>query len=155
MQGVYPMMYYSHNLHFIAVENATMGDYAASLAAARKLSDHVSPHIDEMPMLDFFASMTPMVMVRFRQWDEILQQPAANPKHVVSAGIWHYARGMAYASKGQVKEAQLEIDGDQATHTRDDQDTDKYCGYRKRRTYSSHVRIHHRSQDCSFAKEEC
>jgi tetratricopeptide (TPR) repeat protein len=49
-------------------------------------------------------------MVRFRQWDEILQQPAANPKHVVSAGIWHYARGMAYASKGQVKEAQLEID---------------------------------------------
>ena len=110
VQGVYPMMYYSHNLHFIAVENATMGDYANSLAAARKLSDHVSPHVDEMPMLDFFASMTPMVMVRFRQWDEILQQPAANPKHVVSAGIWHYARGMAYASKGQVKEAQLEID---------------------------------------------
>ena len=52
VQGVYPMMYYSHNLHFIVVENASMGDYANSLAAARKLSDHVSPQIAEMPMLD-------------------------------------------------------------------------------------------------------
>ena len=109
VQGVYPMMYYSHNLHFIAIENANLGNYAASLAAAHKLADHVTPHIDEMPMLDFFASMTPMIMVRFRQWDQILQQPAADPKHVVSAGIWHYARGLAYASKSQVKEAQAEI----------------------------------------------
>ncbi len=109
VQGVYPMMYYSHNLHFIVVENAMMGNYANSLAAAHKLRDHVAPHVDEMPMLDFFSSMTPLIMVRFRQWDEILQQPAANQKHVVSAGIWHYARGMAYASKGQVKEAELEI----------------------------------------------
>ena len=109
VQGVYPMMYYSHNLHFIAIENANMGNYADSLAAAHKLRDHVSPHVDEMPMLDFFASMTPMIMVRFRQWDQILQQPAADPKHVISAGMWHYARGLACASKGQLIAAQTEI----------------------------------------------
>ena len=44
--------------------------------------------------------MTPLVMVRFRQWDEILQQPAAEPKHALSAGMWHYARGLAYGQQG-------------------------------------------------------
>jgi len=28
VQGIYPMMYYSHNLHFIAMCSAMVGDYA-------------------------------------------------------------------------------------------------------------------------------
>jgi tetratricopeptide (TPR) repeat protein len=48
--------------------------------------------------------------VRFGQWDAILaraQPPAPQP---YPTGIWHFARGMAQVRKGNVVEAQRELD---------------------------------------------
>src|SRR5947209_16577350 len=42
-QGIYPMMYYSHNLHFIAMCSDMNGDYAVAKKAAIQLADHVRP----------------------------------------------------------------------------------------------------------------
>ena len=41
-QGIYPMMYYSHNLHFIAMCSAMNGDYAEAIKSAQMLAAHVS-----------------------------------------------------------------------------------------------------------------
>ena len=43
VQGLYPMMYYSHNLHFIAMCSAMNGDYAEAMKNAQMLADHVRP----------------------------------------------------------------------------------------------------------------
>src|ERR1043166_1670717 len=45
VRGVYPMMYYSHNLHFLAVANALRGRFNDSINAARQLTAHVGPAV--------------------------------------------------------------------------------------------------------------
>jgi tetratricopeptide (TPR) repeat protein len=109
-QGIYPMMYYTHNLHFIAMENAMMGRYADSLAAAKRVQAHVGPHAKEMLMLDGFNPMPVEVMVRFRRWDEIMAVPQPDAALPMSNGVWHYARGLAFASRGKTAEAQAEVE---------------------------------------------
>ena len=49
-------------------------------------------------------------MIRFGKWDEILAEPMYDDKDVFPATIatQHYARGVAYASKGMVPEAEAE-----------------------------------------------
>src|SRR6202140_5068103 len=54
VQGIYPMMYYSHNLHFIAMCSAMTGDYAEAHKAAEMLAAHVAPSVKDMPPLEGF-----------------------------------------------------------------------------------------------------
>ena len=107
-QGVYPMMYYTHNLHFIAVEASFLGQYAEALAAANKVQKHVAPHA-EMPMVDAFYPMPLLVMARFQRWRELLKQPAPPASLAYSNAVWHYARGLAFASTGKMPEARAEV----------------------------------------------
>src|SRR5205823_382758 len=44
-QGIYPMMYYSHNLHFIAMCSAMNGNYDEAIKAADMLAAHVAPGV--------------------------------------------------------------------------------------------------------------
>ncbi len=107
-QGIYPMMYYSHNLHFIAMCSAMTGDYAESHKAAEMLAAHVGPAVKDMPPLEGFMTIPMAVDVRFHKWDAILamKEPSAEMKTAV--GFWHFARGMALAGKGKVGEAEAE-----------------------------------------------
>lgn len=109
-QGIYPMMYYTHNLHFIALENAMMGRYADSFAAAKRVQAHVGPHAKQMLMLDGFNPMPLQVMVRFRRWDDIMALPQPDAALPMSNGTWHYARGLALASRGKTAEAEAEVE---------------------------------------------
>src|ERR1700704_3597474 len=107
-QGIYPMMYYSHNLHFIAMCSAMTGDYAESHKAAEMLATHVAPGVKDMPLLEGFMTIPKAVDVRFHKWDAILatKAPAAGMK--AATGFWHFARGMALAGKGRTGEAEAE-----------------------------------------------
>src|ERR1700681_3711706 len=51
-QGIYSMMYYSHNLHFIAMCAAMNGNYAESRRGAQMLAANVGPHVKDMPPLE-------------------------------------------------------------------------------------------------------
>lgn len=108
-QGVYPMMYYTHNLHFIAIENAMMGRYSDAMKAAQRVQAHVAPHAAHMPMLDSFNPLPTLVLVRFQRWDEILRLPQPDARLPISRGIYHYARGLAFAHGGNAAQAQAEV----------------------------------------------
>ena len=108
-QGVYPMMYYTHNLHFIAVENSFLGNYAKAIAAAEKIQKNVGPHAKEMPMAEAFNPMPLLVMTRFHRWDDILKQAPPDASLPYSNAVWHYARGMAQAATGRLPQAREEI----------------------------------------------
>ncbi len=106
VQGIYPLMYYSHNLHFLAVAYSFSGRYRDALRSAHQLEENVAPHIKMMPMLESFNTTSTFVLVRFRRWDEILKTPEPpNEQHAAHA-VWTWARGMALAAKGKTDEAE-------------------------------------------------
>jgi tetratricopeptide (TPR) repeat protein len=108
VQGMYPMMYYSHNLHFIATAAAMEGRYTDSWQAADKLAAHVAPAVKDVAPLEGFMTVPIMVRVRFQKWDEILAMPAPDAAMKTTTGFWHFARGMAYTGKGKAAEADAE-----------------------------------------------
>jgi tetratricopeptide (TPR) repeat protein len=108
VQGIYPMMYYSHNLHFIAMCSAMVGDYAESHKTAEMLAAHVAPAVKDMPPLEGFMTIPMAVNVRFHKWDAILAMKEPNPEMKATVGFWHFARGMALAGKGKINEAEAE-----------------------------------------------
>ncbi len=107
-QGMYSMMYYSHNLHFIATAAAMEGRYADSWQAADKLAAHVAPAVKDMPPLEGFLTVPVMVRVRFQKWDEILAMPTPEAAMKTVTGFWHFARGLALVGKGKMPEAEAE-----------------------------------------------
>ena len=107
-EGIYPLMYYSHNIHFLAVARAMQGRHADALKAADQLFDHVGPHVKDMPMLEFFLPARTLLQVRFRRWDDILASARPDAKLAVTTALWHFARGVAYAAQGKVDEAEKE-----------------------------------------------
>ncbi len=107
-QGIYPMMYYSHNLHFIAMCSAMVGDYAEAHKAAEMLAAHVGPSVKDMPPLEGFMTIPMAVDVRFHKWDEILAMKAPDASMKATTGFWRFARGMAFAGKGKINEAEAE-----------------------------------------------
>ena len=60
--------------------------------------------------LESYVTMPWHVMIRFGKWDEILAEPLRDDAEVFPACIatQHYARGVAYASKHMVAEAEAE-----------------------------------------------
>ena len=107
-QGIYPMMYYSHNLHFIAMCASMNGNYAEAKKNADLLVANVSPHLKEMPPLEGFMTIAMAVDVRFHQWSAILAMPRPDPDLKITTGFWHFARGMALAGTGKLNEAEAE-----------------------------------------------
>jgi len=108
VQGIYPMMYYSHNLHFIAMCAAMTGDYAEAKKAGDMLAAHVGPAVKDMPPLEGFMTIPMAVDVRFHKWDEILAMKSPDAEMKTTVGFWHFARGMALAGKGKTSEAEAE-----------------------------------------------
>jgi tetratricopeptide (TPR) repeat protein len=109
IQGIYPMMYYSHNLHFLAVAHAMQGRYKDARAAAEQLVTHVGPHVKDMPMLEGFMPTTLLIDIRFGRWEEILKSNAPPSEQKIHTFIWHFARGMAQVRQGKEREAEAEL----------------------------------------------
>ena len=107
-QGIYPMMYYSHNLHFVAMCGAMNGRYAEARKNADLLAANVGPHIKEMPPLEGFMTIPVAVEIRFHHWNEILKMPAPDPSMKTATVFWHFGRGLAFAGTGKVTDAEAE-----------------------------------------------
>src|SRR5437588_867199 len=96
-QGVYPLMYYSHNLHFLAIAYSMEGRFADSVRAARWLEANVGPHVREMPMLEGFNTVVPMLLVRFRRWGDVLTLPEPPAALAATHTMWVWSRRAAEA----------------------------------------------------------
>lgn len=108
VKGMYPAMYYSHNLHFLVESYNRSGNYARSVESAARLADNVRGHIKDMPMLEGFLPSVMFVQLRFSHWDEILKSAEPSADMPITRALWHYARGVALAGKGQIAEAEQE-----------------------------------------------
>jgi len=107
-QGIYPMMYYSHNLHFIAMCASMNGNYAEARENADLLAANVGAHVKDMPPLEGFMTVPMAVNIRFHKWNEILAMPQPDPAMKITTVFWHFGRGMALAGSGRISEAEAE-----------------------------------------------
>jgi pimeloyl-ACP methyl ester carboxylesterase/tetratricopeptide (TPR) repeat protein len=108
-QNLYAMMYFNHNIHFLASATAMKGRYADAINAARELYTNVQPHIAAMPMLEMFTAYKTVTLVRFGQWDELLKDEKPAEEMKITTIFRHFGRGMALAAGGKTGEAEAEL----------------------------------------------
>jgi tetratricopeptide (TPR) repeat protein len=109
-QGIYPLAYYPHNLHFIWMGATALGQRSLALESARKLAGAI-PHaaLDTAPILQGFLVVPYWAMVRFGEWDAILADKGPQHDTPFTRGVWRYARAMALTAKGQLERAETEL----------------------------------------------
>jgi tetratricopeptide (TPR) repeat protein len=106
--GVYPLMYWTHNIHFISYARAQQGRYDEAKQAAQEMGRNVGDADLQMQMLEGFHLYPLMVDLRFHRWDAILSTPAPKPERKLLGAFWQYARAMALANQGNLSEATSE-----------------------------------------------
>ena len=109
-QGMYPLGYYPHNLHFIWMGATASGQGALALDAARRTANAIPDDaLGKLPLLQGFIVVPYWAMVRFERWDEILADKGPRLATAFTNGAWRYARAMAHLGKGNVAEAEREF----------------------------------------------
>jgi tetratricopeptide (TPR) repeat protein len=109
-QGLYPMAYYPHNLHFLWFAATADGRSAVAIAAARKAASRVDDEtLKAVPLLAGFRVVPYYALTRFGKWDEMLREPEPPATSAYLSGMWHYARGTAFLGKGQTDSADQEF----------------------------------------------
>jgi tetratricopeptide (TPR) repeat protein len=106
--SMYDMMYYCHNLHFLAASYSMAGDFAHAKQAADEVAARAAPMLHDMPMAETYVPYPIFMLVRFHRWDDVLTLSAPNPAMAMTNAFWHFARGSAFAAKGQIANAEAE-----------------------------------------------
>jgi tetratricopeptide (TPR) repeat protein len=108
-QGLYPMGYYPHNIHFLWFAATYDGQGAKAIEAARKVAAKIPDEaLKAVPVLAGFRVVPYLALTRFGKFDEMLKEPepVANP---YIRGTWHYARGLSFVAKNQLASAEQEL----------------------------------------------
>lgn len=110
--------YRMHNMHFTVWMSMHDGRYENAMKYARKMQTQLQKeHVTFMlggviPMgavfLEAFNTMPWHVMIRFGKWDDIIAEPIPDDVEAFAGSVAtaHYARGIAFASKGMVTKAE-------------------------------------------------
>jgi tetratricopeptide (TPR) repeat protein len=108
-EGPYPMMYYSHNVHFRSFSAGMEGRQVEAIGSARKVASDITPEMmHHMPMLEGIVAAPRFQLVRFSRWDDVLAEPAPGAQQRYLTGIHHWARGVAFTAQGKLKDADAE-----------------------------------------------
>jgi pimeloyl-ACP methyl ester carboxylesterase len=109
-QGLYPVSYYPHNLHFLWAAATFEGRAAVAVDAARKVADKVPHHHAGALAWTADFPVTPMLAyARFGRWQEMLTEPKPPANEPYAIGIWHYGRGLGFVARGQLDRAAAEL----------------------------------------------
>ena len=110
-QGVYPLAYYPHNIHFLAFASTMAGRSAMAIEASRTLTSKVN--LDAARQVGMLQEMLPyhtLTLTTFGRWDAVIAEPLPPSDIKLSYAMAQYAKGVAYAAKGQWTEAQAALD---------------------------------------------
>jgi tetratricopeptide (TPR) repeat protein len=61
-----------------------------------------------MPMIEFFLPYSYFAPLRFAQWDQVLRMPAPDGELLTTRAMWHFARGVSFATTGKIDQAKRE-----------------------------------------------
>lgn len=109
--ALYGKAYYPHNYHFLSFAAAMAGNSHVAIESARKTMERIDPEVAaETPWIENVTGILFGAYVTFGRWDDILAEPIPGADLPYARGIAQYARGIAFAEKGQWVEAARSID---------------------------------------------
>ena len=110
-RGLYSLLYHPHNYHFLWACTTLEGRKKYAIETAQVLSSKFDTSMVLSPF-GFFVqhvSATPVfAMVRFGDWDKLIEMAEPDKRAIYSRAMWHYGRGVAYAKKGMTDKAEEE-----------------------------------------------
>lgn len=109
-QGLYPAVYFPHNIHFLWFAATADGQSRMAIESARKVASTIDETVlQAMPATAIFRVVPYWALARFGRWNEILQEPAPPSTNALLQGAWHYVRGLAFAATRQLQQAEQEL----------------------------------------------
>ncbi|HYL61947.1 MAG TPA: hypothetical protein VE077_04930 [Candidatus Methylomirabilis sp.] len=106
--GMYDILYYSHNLHFLSAAESMAGNFAGAKRAADELEAHILPMVKEMPDAEVYLPTPIFVLLRFHRWEELLKSTPPDASLAMTSALWHFGRGCAAAATGKTEMAKQE-----------------------------------------------
>jgi tetratricopeptide (TPR) repeat protein len=109
-KGIYPMMYYPHNIHFLWAALSMEGRAGEAIKAASRVAEKLPLEMArDMPMVEYFVPVPWYALARFGKWDEVLKIAEPPAEFTYARGMWHYVRGKALAGKKDLAGARKEL----------------------------------------------
>jgi tetratricopeptide (TPR) repeat protein len=109
-QGLYPMAYYPHNIHFLWFAATADGQSRLAIDSARQLAAKIDDEaMKALPLMAGFRMVPYWALTRFGRWEEMLREPEPPAFSPALRAAWHYARGLAFVATGQTPPAEMEL----------------------------------------------
>jgi tetratricopeptide (TPR) repeat protein len=104
-------IYMAHNHHMLAFASMMEGRSKVAVRAATELMEAMPAEFarTQPALADPFMGARYDALKRFGKWDQLLAEPAPPEYLPITTALWRFHRGLAYAAKGQLPEA----DGEQ------------------------------------------
>lgn len=110
-QGLYPMVYYPHNIHFLWFAATVDGQGKIAISTAREAAGKIDDAVlKAIPLTAIFRVTPYWALARFGRWQEILAEPAPPATNLFLTGSWHYVRGLAFVATEQLQQAEQELE---------------------------------------------
>jgi tetratricopeptide (TPR) repeat protein len=116
--GVYPIMYFNHNLQFAAYAWTIAAAYAKAHPDAKEVTANGEAVVKDFPMAELVTNTTLVVETRFRHWDTIRAIPEPPQWMPATRGYWNWAQGTRLAMTGFPNEARVQLDSLRARASR-------------------------------------
>jgi tetratricopeptide (TPR) repeat protein len=110
--GVYRLALHPHNAHFLSFAAAMIGRSAQAMDAAKLTRSKVDTAMLRAPglgALQHYYMLPLLTMVRFSQWEAVLVEPEPAEDLVYPRALRHYARSLAFATRGDIVAARGEL----------------------------------------------
>ncbi|HEY3074656.1 MAG TPA: hypothetical protein VGJ74_05740 [Burkholderiales bacterium] len=109
-QGVYPLGYYSHNLHFVMVSAQMSGEAPIVVAAAGKLAANIPDEVAKaVPLVVPMKAGPYWAHAQFSDLPTVLALPDPGAALPYLQVAWRYARGVAFAQSGNLEAARTQV----------------------------------------------
>jgi tetratricopeptide (TPR) repeat protein len=107
--GAYPFGYYPHNIHFVLVSAQMAGDAEHMLWAAERLEGKIPDEVAaEVGWIQVILPAPYFAHAQFSPPDVVLSLEDPGDTFPFVKAMWHYARGVAHAAKGDLGAARAE-----------------------------------------------
>jgi tetratricopeptide (TPR) repeat protein len=107
--GVYRYGYYPHNIHFLLASAQMAGDAKTSIEAADKLARSLSDDVTRaVPWVQPIMAAPYFAHAQFSDQATILALPAPPVDFPYVRAMWHYMRGVAHVTRGDIAATEIE-----------------------------------------------
>ncbi|MEO8192853.1 MAG: hypothetical protein ABI681_03310 [Gemmatimonadales bacterium] len=108
---LYSLGYYPHNIHFLAFVSTLAGQSAQAIEAAKTLKSKVNMDVAKNEaMLQEMVPYYVLTLTTFGRWNDVLAEPLPPADLRFPTAMAYYARGVAYAGKGDFANAKIALD---------------------------------------------